>query len=156
MGEAKRRQQLDPDYGKPKLIEGVLETCKKLFRPRGRSGEIALRWKILDFYRTALENDTPGVTIFFCSQGLADTENLPGFTGSPVLIGSEFMTMETLVDVQIPKLPIEDIRHLAPETDFTSNRITVIRLCLGTNSSDMLNVIPVEVIQQELNSEEIE
>lgn len=153
MGEAKRRKQLDPNWGKSRLIEGTFKTCKGLFRPRTKEGETALRWGIFNFYRTALENDAPGVTMLDCSQGLAGTDNLPGFQGSPVFVGSRFIALNDLGnDAQSPSLPIEDIKHLAAETDFSSNRITIMRFCVDGDGSDLLAAIPVTEIEEGLKA----
>ena len=153
MGESKRRKQLDPDWGKSRLIEVTFKTCKELFRPRTKDGETAQVWGIFNFYRTALDNAAPGVTMFDCAQGLAGTENEPWFQGSPVFMSSRFIALKTLVDDALyPRLPIEDIRHLAKETDFTSDRITIIRFRISGGGSDLLAVTPVAVIQEELKT----
>ena len=150
MGESKRRKQLDPNWGKARLIEVTFKTCKELFRPRTKEGETALHWGIFNFYRTALENDAPGVTMFACSQGLPGTETEPWFQGTPVFMSSRFIALDALVDAKLPRLPIEDIRHLAEETDFSSDRITLIRFRTSGDGSDLLAVTPVAVIQEEL------
>ena len=146
MGESKRRKRLDPNWGKVSLISETVEICKKMFRPRNAEGETALRWGIFNFYRTALENDAPGVTMLYCSQGLPGTDNLPGFKGSPTFLSSRFIPLDALLDVKDPQLPIEEIKHLAKETDFSSDRITVLRLHVGNDGSDLLAVVPVASI----------
>lgn len=152
MGEAKRRRHLDPNWGKATLISETFETCKELFRPRTVEGETTLRWGIFDFYRIAFENDAPGVTMLDCSQGLAGTDNLPGFQGSPVFLGSRFIPLDAILHVDNPQLPIEEIKHLAKETDFSSDRITVMRLRVGNDSSDLLAVVPIASIQSGLEA----
>lgn len=37
-----------------------------------------------------------------CSQGIAGTENLPGFQGTPVFLHSRFIALDALADTQIP------------------------------------------------------
>lgn len=152
MGEAKRRAQLDPNWGKSSLISDTFKICKRVFRPRTKEGETLLQLGIFDFYRTAFENDAPGVTMLNCEQGLAGIDSLPGRTGSPVFVGSRFIANNALLDVQIPKLPIKQIKHLVEETDFTSDRITLIRFCVDGDPSDLLAVIPVAAIQSDLSA----
>ena len=91
--------------------------------------------------------------MFDCAQGLAGTENKTWFQGSPVFMSSRFIALDALVDdAKTPRLPIEDIRHLAKETDFTSDRITIIRFRISGDGNDLLAVTPVVVIQEELKT----
>ncbi len=151
MGEAKRRKQLDLNWGKRSLISVTVKTCKEVFRPRTNEGESLLHWGIVNFYRTALENDAPGITMLDCSKDIG-TDSLPGFTGLPVFMGSRFISLDEMVDIEIPKLPIERIRHLAEETNFSEARITMIRFSIGGDASDLLAVVPVAAIMEDLSA----
>lgn len=149
MSKARRRKQLDPDWGKTGMIENTFKVYKDSFRPRTKEAEEVLRLSIFKFFRIVLENDAPGVTVLNCFQELGGIEGLPEFK-TPLLMHGHFIGLDDLVnDAKTPRLPIEDIRHLAEETDFSSHRIAIFRLNI-TGESDFLTIIPVAEIQEEL------
>lgn len=111
MGEAKRRKQLDPNYGKKNMINETAEVLSSFL------GANTLQIAVTAFTMLTQKDI---VFVNMCSDALTDEEKKQFGTrgNNPVRIESYYAN-----DTNLPDVP--DLQHLAKEVDFSKNRILV-------------------------------
>ena len=150
MGESKRRKQrLDPNWGKFRSIDAIFEFCKEVLRPQTEEGKALLWLGVSHLYSIALENDTPGIAMYCRHQGPPGTENIWP-QKSTVFMHPSFVALDALVNLKSFSFGIERTRHLIEKTDFTSHRIMGVSISAG--AGDFLAVLPVAQIEKELKT----